>query len=95
MPVAAGEGVAVSIRPGNVRLEKDDGAAPDSPAGETVLSGRVDQVRFRSQSRRYDVQIAGWRLMVLADPQVRLSPGDEERARLSPRDTIALADGNE
>jgi hypothetical protein len=33
--------------------------------------------------------------MVLADPQVRLSPGDEVRVSLSLRDTIALADGNE
>ena len=95
MPVAAGEGVAVSIRPESVRLEKDESAAPDTPAGETVLRGRVDQASFQGQSRRYDVQIAGWRLMVLADPQVRLSPGDEVRVSLSLRDTIALADGNE
>ncbi len=93
--IGASASVAVSIRPESVRLEKDDGAAPDTPAGETVLRGRVDQASFQGQSRRYDVQIAGWRLMVLADPQVRLSPGDEVRVRLSLRDTIALADGNE
>ena len=87
--IAAGAGLSVSIRPESARIERR--SAVGAGADESILQGRVDQASFQGQSRRYDVQCDGWRLLVLADPQVRLSAGDEVTVRLKIDDTIALA----
>ncbi|MFM2130147.1 MAG: Spermidine/putrescine import ATP-binding protein PotA [Pseudomonadota bacterium] len=86
----AGGGISVSIRPENVRLERRGAGSDAAGGGQSLLHGRVDQASFQGQSRRYDVQVGGWRLMVLADPMTRFAPGDEVTLRLDAANTIAL-----
>ena len=87
--LAAGANVAVSIRPETIRIAPVGSGG--AGAGADVLEGRIEQASFQGQTRRYDVTLAGWRLQVLADPQIRLAAGDAVTLSVAAMDVAAVA----
>ncbi len=83
-PLAAGEGVTVSVRPEDIELSEA------RPAGENVWQATVDQKVFLGESVDFQVVLGERALQSRAHPSLRTRVGEPIYLRMDPEKCVAL-----
>lgn len=85
--VAAGEGVAISIRPEAIVLTP---ASAPVPEDHDILKGTVLAASFLGSTIRYEVEVSGETVKAMSPPDTAFEPGEQVQLTFPPTSVVAV-----